>query len=142
MIEIKTPWKLRARHAGADFYPPCHQRNGRYNNIPCSYYAQVSSVRGGRPLPADQVMGNCFLMGLGYVYFVVMANSGLQVNVEPYDPVYVSQSLLPSLLDFWHNHVIPAFEERDKMGKDRAPVGWIPASNLRNKRPAAGPPAV
>ena len=73
-------------------------------------------------------MGNCFLMGQGYVYFIVLSPSGFQVSVEPYDAVYVSQSLLPALVDFWHNQVVPAFEERDRMGRDRAPVGWIPSA--------------
>lgn len=82
LIEIKTPWKLRARAAGTDFYPLCHQKNGRCNPIPCSYY--------------DQIQGNAYLMGLGYIYFVVLSPSGIQVTVEPYDPVYVAR---PPLLE-------------------------------------------
>jgi hypothetical protein len=113
LVEIKTPWKLRNRAASGDFYPSCHQKNGRLNCIPCSYY--------------DQIMGNAYLMGLGYVYFIVLAPNGFQVTVEPYDPVYVTQSLLPSLVDFWHQQVLPALEERDLVGKDNVPVGWIPS---------------
>lgn len=119
LLEIKTPWKLRNRPTGADFYPPCHQKNGRQNCIPCPYY--------------DQIMGNAWLMGLSFVYFVVLSPSGFQVTVEPYDPVYVTQSLLPSLLEFWEHHVIPALEERDRLGKDNVPVGWVPPF-LRKRR--------
>ena len=121
LVEIKTPWKLRNRVAGAEFYPPCHQRNGRQNCIPCAYY--------------DQIQGNAHLMGLGFVYFIVLSPSGFHVIVEPYDPVYVTQSLLPSLLDFWHQQVLPAFEERDQLGRDNVPTGWIPA--FARKRPPA-----
>ena len=121
LVEIKTPWKLRNRVAGAEFYPPCHQRNGRQNCIPCAYY--------------DQIQGNAPLMGLGFVYFIVLSPSGFHVIVEPYDPVYVTQSLLPNLLDFWHQQVLPAFEERDQLGKDNVPIGWIPA--FARKRPPA-----
>lgn len=49
LLEIKTPYKLRNRMHGGDFYPSHRQRNGQKNHIPGSYY--------------DQVMGNCFLMG-------------------------------------------------------------------------------
>ena len=66
-------------------------------------------------------------MGLGYIYFIVLSPTGIQVSVEPYDPVYVTQSLLPALVDFWHNHVLPAFEERDRMGIENVGVVWIPA---------------
>jgi hypothetical protein len=91
-------------------------------------------------------------MGLGYIYFVVLSPTGIQVIVEPYDPVYVThldgrscpssrsfdrtgarfrppgtQSLLPALVDFWHNHVLPAFEERDRVGVESVGMGWIPA---------------
>ena len=72
-------------------------------------------------------------MGLSFVYFVVLSPSGFQVTVEPYDPVYVTQSLLPSLLEFWEQNVIPALEERDRLGKDNVPVGWVP-SFLRKRR--------
>lgn len=76
-------------------------------------------------------------MGLGYIYFVVLSPSGFQVIVEPYaqaialrlpvpDPVYVTQSLLPSLVHFWYQVVLPAFEERDVLGKDNLVVGWLP----------------
>jgi hypothetical protein len=61
----------------------------------------------------------------------VLAPSGFQVTVEPYDPVYVTQSLLPTLIDFWTQQVLPAFEERDQM--DHVPVGWIPTSARRRK---------
>jgi hypothetical protein len=37
-------------------------------------------------------------MGLSFVYFVVLAPSAYQMTVEPYDPVYVTQSLLPARL--------------------------------------------
>lgn len=121
LLEIKTPWKLRNRQEGGDFYPLCHQKNGRHNHIPCSYY--------------DQIQGNAWLMGLSFVYFVVLAPSGYQVTVEPYDPVYVTQSLLPALIDFWTHQVVPAFEERDQMGKEKVPIGWIPACARRRKQP-------
>ena len=52
LIEIKTPWKLRTRAPGADFYPPCHQKNGRYNAIPCSYYGMGHAALG--PCPASR----------------------------------------------------------------------------------------
>jgi hypothetical protein len=103
---------------GADFYPMCYQKNGRHNPIPCSYY--------------DQVQGNAFLMGCGWIYFVVLSPSGFQVTVEPYDPVYVAQSLLPCLVDFWKNQVLPAFEERDR---ERCDVGWVPSQ--KQKRAAS-----
>ena len=117
LLEIKTPWKLRGRNPGGDFYPPCHQKNGRHNSIPCAYY--------------DQVMGNSFLMGLGFVYFVVLSPSGYQVTVEPYDPVYVTQSLLPTLIEFWNKQVLPAFEERDQLGPENVPIGWVPSNKKR-----------
>lgn len=47
---------------------------------------------------------------------------------EPYDPVYVAQSLLPCLVDFWKNHVLPAFEERDRSHCD---VGWVPSQKQK-----------
>ena len=65
-------------------------------------------------------------MGLGYIYFVVLSPTGFQVTVEAYDPIYVTQSLLPSLLHFWNHIVLPAFEERDSLGKDNVSVGWVP----------------
>ena len=125
LLEIKTPWKLRNRAPGGDFYPLCHQKNGRHNCIPCSYY--------------DQVTGNAWLMGLSVVYFVVLSPSGFQVSVEPYDPVYMTQSLLPALLDFWNQQVLPAFEERDQIGRENVPVGWIPAGARRRKPTSEGP---
>ena len=124
LVEIKTPWKLRNRQNGADFYPLCHQRNGRANCIPFSYY--------------DQVQGNAWLMGLGYIYFVVFAPSGFHVVVEPYtqgfpcwgapvrDPVYVNQQLLPALVSFWKTQVLPAFDQRDSMPPDQVAPGWMP----------------
>lgn len=135
LLEIKTPYKLRTRLHGGDFYPPHRQRNGQKNNIPGSYY--------------DQVMGNCFLMGCGQaivrmhcmrfpsglcgrlpvrglVYFVCLSPTGYHVQAVDYDPVYVTQQLLPSLVDFWHNMVVPAFEQRDRMGMDGVQFGWIP----------------
>jgi hypothetical protein len=50
----------------------------------------------------------------------------------------MSQSLLPSLVDFWHNHVVPAFEERDRLPK-APPVGWIPPNPpvTAEKRPVS-----
>jgi hypothetical protein len=114
LIEIKTPYKLRGRPAGGEFYPPCQQKNGRQNCIPCSYF--------------DQIQGNAFLMGTGLIYFVVLAPSGVQITVEPYDPAYVTQSLLPSLVDFWENSVLSAFEERDGGCYE---VGWLPSKRPR-----------
>jgi hypothetical protein len=157
---IKTPWKLRKREHGADFYPRHRQRNGIQNAVPGAYY--------------DQVMGNCFLvsddpnhpirikkitnnrnamnvgeegggcierhsqrngrfgspecMGFSLVYFVVLAPTGLQIQTVPYDKQYVNQTLLPNLIDFWHNHVLPAFAERDSLGPDGVYPGWIPDS--------------
>lgn len=70
----------------------------------------------------------------------------MQVTIEHFDPVYVNrtglrpsvtqachQSLLPSLLDFWHHQVLPAFEERDRLGSGGAlpPTGWVPESTVQ-----------
>ena len=60
------------------------------------------------------------------------------VSVRP-SPVYVSQSLLPSLLDFWHQQVVPAFEERDQLGRERAPVGWVPSNAATTARKRRAP---
>ena len=49
----------------------------------------------------------------------------------PYDPVYVTQSLLPTLIDFWNQQVLPAFEERDQIGRDNLPVGWVPSKKRK-----------
>lgn len=40
--------------------------------------------------------------------------------------MYMMQQLLPSLVDFWHNMVVPAFEQRDRMGMESVQFGWIP----------------
>ena len=76
------------------------------------------------------------------MYFVVLAPSGFSVTVEPYDeeratfccvrkctcPDYVQSSLLPALLDFWTDHLVPAFEEREaRSATEQVPVGWVPA---------------
>lgn len=64
------------------------------------------------------------------------------------DPVYVTQSLLPSLLDFWHKRVtglgrpppIPAFQERDRalVGVGNLPGGCASTPSAR-KAPAKRP---
>lgn len=41
LLEIKTPYKLRVRQRGGDFYPMHRQRNGLRNCVPGSYYDQV-----------------------------------------------------------------------------------------------------
>ena len=112
LVEIKTPYKLRTRQSGGEFYPSYRQRNGRKTNIPCAYY--------------DQIQGNMHIMGLGLCYFVVLAPTGYHVIVEPYDPIYTCQSLLPSLHRYWFESVIPAFEERDQLGKENVYPGWLP----------------
>ena len=58
---------------------------------------------------------NAFLMGLHSIYFVVLSPTGFSVTVEPYDDHYARSSLLPALLNFWHNHVVPAFREREAL---------------------------
>jgi hypothetical protein len=129
LIEIKTPYKLRNRPNGGEFYSSFRQRNGRKTSIPCAYY--------------DQIQGNMHIMGLGHCYFIVLAPSGYQVILEPYDPIYVCQSLLPTLQKYWFDVVIPAFDERDKLGKENVYPGWLPAAvcqggakRLRDPTPA------
>ena len=110
----KTPWKLRTRQRGEPFYPRHTQYNKRKNNIPGSYY--------------DQVMGNCYLMGLGFVYFVVLSPSGYEVTVEPVDPCYTAQ-LVDRLQCYWHDEVITAFEQRDELLRTNpgaVTFGWLP----------------
>ena len=41
LIEIKTPWKLRQRPTGGEFYPYSRQSNGRRVRIPSYYYDRV-----------------------------------------------------------------------------------------------------
>lgn len=128
LLEIKTPFKLRNRQIGGSFYPESTQGNGRVNHIPPAYY--------------DQVQGNCWLLGLETIYFLVLTPSGFQVSVDTYDPTYTTQSLVPSLVNFWRDVVIPAFRERDRIGHENVSVGWLP--NLHSLGPAAGdaaPPA-
>lgn len=120
LLEIKTPFKLRKRERGGDFYPRHRQRNGVTNCVPGSYY--------------DQIMGNCHIMGLSQVFFAVLAPTGLQIQKIPYDGLYVTQHLLPSLVDFWCNQVVPAFAERDRLGPDGVYIGWLPEESAR-KRP-------
>jgi hypothetical protein len=67
-------------------------------------------------------------MDFSLVYFVVLAPTGLQIQTVPYDKQYVNQTLLPNLIDFLHNHVLPAFAERDSLGPDVVYPGWIPDS--------------
>jgi hypothetical protein len=118
LVEIKTPYKLRMRPVGGEFYPLCRQQNGRRTHIPCSYY--------------DQIQGNMHIMGLGLCYFVVLAPTGYHVIVEPYDPIYTCQSLLPSLHRYWFDAVIPAFEERDRLGKEKVYPGWLPENTCQS----------
>lgn len=140
LIEIKTPYKLRTRAAGGDFYPLCHQRNGRANCIPMSYY--------------DQIMGNAYLMhravsrddtplrvrALGTCTSLSLRRRGCTLRwslMTPCarDPVcahtglrrHVNQQLLPALVDFWQSQVLPAFDERDSLPRDQVPPGWTPA---------------
>ena len=121
LIEIKTPYKLRTRELGTDFYTSYRQRNGRNTNIPCAYY--------------DQIQGNMHIMGLGYCYFIVLAPTGYQVILEPYDPIYTCQSLLPSLQRYWFDVVLPAFDERDRLGKENVFPGWLPCvQSAKRKR--------
>lgn len=74
---------------------------------------------------------NMWLMGLGMCYFVVLSPSGYHVTIEPYDAVYTTQSLLQSLISFWHDKVLPAFEERDSMDKGKLYIGWLPNAKRR-----------
>ena len=76
-------------------------------------------------------------MGFSRVYFAVLAPIGLQVQIIPYDALYVTQHLLPSLVDFWSNQVLPAFAERDRLGPDGVYVGWLPEAALARKRSGA-----
>ena len=55
------------------------------------------------------------------------------VTFPAVDPVYVNQSLLPALVEFWHASVLPAFEERDRC-LDGVPVGWIPGAKSSASR--------
>ena len=73
------------------------------------------------------------MMGLGMCYFVVLSPSGMFITTEVYDAVYTTQSLLQSLLKFWHYRVIPAFEERDHIEKDKVFVGWIPSKKRESE---------
>jgi hypothetical protein len=120
LIEIKTPYKLRTRDLGAEFYASYRQRNGRNTRIPCAYY--------------DQIQGNMHIMGLGYCYFIVLAPTGYQVILEPYDPIYTCQSLLPSLQRYWFDVVLPAFDERDRLGKENVFPGWLPSAPIAKRK--------
>jgi hypothetical protein len=40
--------------------------------------------------------------------------------------MYVTQQLLPNLVNFWQQSVLPAFAERDRIGSGGVYVGWIP----------------
>lgn len=55
---------------------------------------------------------------------------------RPYDALYVTQQLLPNLVDFWQHSVLPAFVERDRIGPDGVYVGWIPPESGGRKRTA------
>lgn len=69
---------------------------------------------------------------------MVLSPTGYHVQVLDYDPVYATQQLLPSLVDFWHNLVLPSFEQRDRIGIDHTYFGWIPEhiANAAAKRKA------
>lgn len=130
LLEIKTPYKLRNRQPGGGFYPESTQGNGRVNHIPPSYYRQapmgsVSLVPSG--FGCDQIQGNCWLLGLATIYFLVLTPTGFQVSIDTYDPTYTTQSLVPSLVHFWRHVVLPAFRERDEIGCENVPIGWMPS---------------
>lgn len=129
LIEIKTPYKLRNRAHGGEFYPMHRQRNGLRCAIPGAYF--------------DQIQGNAWLIGLRGTYFVVLSPTGFGVTVVPQDAGYIAQQLLPALVDFWHNTVVPAFRQRDTLGGDGGVYfGWLPdevltADGGANKRKVA-----
>lgn len=148
LIEIKTPYKLRKRERGGDFYPMTRQLNHRCTPIPAAYY--------------DQIAGNMFMMGMGQCYFVVLSPTGFQVVLEPLDAIYCSQILFPALERFClganapagfpplspfaersprprFDVVLPAFDERDALGKENVYPGWGRSLSGRVCRPRERP---
>jgi hypothetical protein len=69
-----------------------------------------------------------WLMGASFTFFVVLCPSGVQILLEPFDALYTTESLVPSLVRFWEDAVLPAFAERDARGADNVYVGWVPTS--------------
>lgn len=96
LLEIKTPWKLRARTIGQPFYGTYIQKNGITSGVPCSYF--------------DQIQGNMHIMGLGHTIFLVLSPSGYRVTVVPYDAAYCNDLLMPALEGFWLNVLRPGLE--------------------------------
>ena len=45
LLEIKTPFKLRNRTHGGEFYSVVRQSNGKKNRIPSSYYDQIMGIQ-------------------------------------------------------------------------------------------------
>ena len=104
LIEIKTPYKLRTRKCGGDFYPMETMLHGVHIKIPGSYW--------------DQVQGNCYLMGMACILFVVMSPTGYQILTMPYDKEYCQSFLIPKISNFWYTLLRPAFECMDSESCD------------------------
>ena len=113
LIEIKTPYNLRVRAEGDDFYPT----SPIGIPVPPNYYAQVQ--------------GNMYLMGMADCLFVVLTPSGYQVVVVPYDSDFVD-TLVQKLDDFWHHQVKPALQNDDAC-MDGVTFGNLPNQGIPTK---------
>jgi len=81
---------------------------------------------------------NMWLMGLAFCYFLVLTPTGFQVIIEHFDPSYTTQGLIPNLVRFWKDVVLPAFHERDQLGRDNVQTGWLPSETSKRFNPEHG----
>jgi hypothetical protein len=119
LLEIKTPWKVRNRKPGDDFYPHIEVPLGSGRRGACPEYYM------------DQVNGNCALMGLKAAYFVVLTRTGFQVTYIPFAGDYWEGVLRPRLVRFYYDFLKPSQEVQQNGGLE---FGMVPTSGS-DKRP-------
>ena len=129
LIEIKTPWKLRNRAVGEDFYPITRQLNNRVTPIPGSYYDQISETgvckkKCGKRLYAKHVYdGSRSMLFCRFDSHRIPCEDGAlsttthRLILEPVDDAYCTQRLFPSLERFCPVSCLSQMTDTD--------VGWM-----------------